>query len=123
LNAKGRRAGDYVADIRQAIERIQTYASGADFSAFSMSEMMRDAIVHNFEIIGEAAKCLTRDCPSLVALHPEVPWKAMSEMRNFLAHRYFLIDLVVVWNTMKRDLPVLDRQMQHMLQELDGRLA
>lgn len=123
MTGKGSRAAGYVAGIREAIGHIRTFSATTDFSAFSDNRLLRDAVLHNFGVIGEAAAWLTRDCAPLVAQHPEIPWKAIVEMRHHLASRYFLIDSVVVWDTMQRTLPVLDRQMQDLQLEIDGRLA
>jgi uncharacterized protein with HEPN domain len=118
VTGKSRRATDYAADILQAIGRIRAFSAGATFQDFDSNRMLQDAVLRNFEVIGEAAKCLMRDCAPLVAEHPEIPWKAMYEMRNLLAHRYFLVDLTIVWDAMQQNLPMLDQQIQSLQRKL-----
>ena len=68
--------------------------------------MVVDAVVRNFEIIGEAAK----NVPSkMKSLHKEIPWKEMSGMRNKMIHEYFGIDLKIVWKTIEHSLPGLKK--------------
>lgn len=75
-------------------------------------------MIHHIEIIGEAARRISRE---LCANHPEVPWAAIVAMRNVLAHDYFGIDVERVWMAVQRDLPVLRRQVDALLDELpDG---
>lgn len=60
---------------------------------------------------GEAATKIADECPEFVALHSEIPWKHMREMRNRLAHGYFEINLDVVWDPVHQSFPELQQQM------------
>jgi uncharacterized protein with HEPN domain len=62
------------------------------------------ALVKVIEIIGEAA---SRVSPEYQANHPQIPWPAMSGMRNRLVHAYFDINLRILWQTTQEDLPLL----------------
>lgn len=64
--------------------------------------MLRDALVRQIEVIGEATKLLsqaTRDT------HPGVPWKEMAGMRDRLIHGYFDVDLDIVWTAAALRIP------------------
>ena len=72
--------------------------------------MIQDAVIRNFEIIGEASKNVERVAPEFIAAHPELPLAFAYDMRNFLAHGYYKVDVAVVWKTIERDLPFLQQQ-------------
>jgi uncharacterized protein with HEPN domain len=83
-----------------------------DEGAFRADTLVQDAVIRNFEVIGEACRNILRDAPDFAARHPELPLSGAYEMRNALAHGYFKIDLGVVWTTIKNDLPILRSAMQ-----------
>jgi uncharacterized protein with HEPN domain len=109
---------DYLEHIQQAIVRIQRYLADIDHAAFLANEEKQDAVIRNLEIIGEAAGNIRRHFPDFSAQHPDFPLKAAYGTRNALAHGYFKVDLDVVWKTVERDLPVLDTQVDEVLQTL-----
>jgi uncharacterized protein with HEPN domain len=98
---------DYLDHIVQAIARIHDYVQDMDEPAFLASSLVQDAVVRNFEIIGEACRNIERHYPEFSASHPEIPFGFAYEMRNALAHGYFKVDLEIVWKTLQRDLPLL----------------
>ena len=104
------RTADYLRHILEAIARIQKYCDDMDEVAFLSSDLVQDAVVRNFEIIGEASKNIERVAPDFLALRPELPLSFAYDMRNVLAHGYYKVDLLVVWRTIERDLPYLKEQ-------------
>ena len=108
------RLPDYLGHILQAIERIQRYTSGMSETDFARSEVIQDAVIRNFEVIGEASRNIARECPEFAAAHPELPLSFAYEMRNALAHGYFTVDLGIVWKTIGSDLPALQHQVQRL---------
>jgi uncharacterized protein with HEPN domain len=102
-----RRLDDYLAHILEAIERIENYVSGMDEPAFIANQMVQDAVIRNFEIIGEASHNIEKHCPAFAIAHPELPLASAYEMRNSIAPGYFKVDLKIVWNTICNDLPGL----------------
>jgi uncharacterized protein with HEPN domain len=114
MSNKSPRVVDYLAHILQAIERINRYTENMDQAAFDKTEMAQDAVIRNFEVIGEASRNIERSDPAFAAAHPELPLFFAYEMRNALAHGYFKIDLGIVWSTIKNDLPVLQAQVQEL---------
>ena len=110
---------DYLEHIQQAIDRIQRYLIDVDHAAFLTNEEKQDAVIRNMEVIGEAAGNIQRNFPDFSAEHPEFPLKAADGTRNALAHGYFKVDLDVVWKTVERDLPMLEVQVDEVLQSLD----
>jgi uncharacterized protein with HEPN domain len=93
-------------DIEQSIDRIATYIEGLDFDAFSGDRKTVDAVLHNIQIIGEAAIALP---DSIASRYPKVPWANIRAMRHILVHGYFAVDLEIVCATAKHRLPELRR--------------
>ena len=79
-------------------------------SAFLANGLVQDAVIRNFEIVGEASRNIERHYPDFAEAHPEVPLAFAYVMRNALAHGYFKVDLEIVWKTIQRDLPTLAEQ-------------
>lgn len=82
-------------DMLQAAEKIKRYTSGMDYDAFVADEKTMDAVVRNFEIIGEAAN---RIDPDFRTKNPEVEWKRIRGFRNRIVHDYFGVDYEIVWD-------------------------
>ena len=99
----------YLKDILGAVEKIEGYTKGVSFEEFCSNEMAQDAVIRNFEIIGEAAKQVPGQIKSL---YKDVPWKEMAGMRDKVIHEYFGVDLDIVWKTIKR-LPDLKKLLKN----------
>jgi uncharacterized protein with HEPN domain len=80
------------------MNRIETYTSDIDFETFRQTSLIRDAVVRNFEIIGEAVKNIS---DSFTSQHPEIPWSQMYRLRTRVSHEYFGIDYEVFWRIAK----------------------
>lgn len=117
MSRDAQRLPDYLRHILQAIERIQRYTDGMDELGFVQNEMAQDAVIRNFEVIGEACKNIERDHAEFVSAHPELPISFAYEMRNALAHGYFKVDLGIVWKTVENDLASLRQQVQQALKQ------
>ncbi|MFX1514209.1 MAG: DUF86 domain-containing protein [Promethearchaeota archaeon] len=75
-----------------------------------------DAVLRNLEIIGEAAKNIPTD---VTKKYPEVDWRGATAMRDRLIHGYFGVDIPIVWETIKTDLPELKSQIGKIWEEID----
>ncbi len=103
------RLPDYLGHILEAIARIERYTAGLDGAAFAQNSLVQDAVIRNFEIIGEASRNISKRYPDFAATHPSLPLGVAYEMRNAVAHGYFKVDLGIVWKTIQGDLPGLSR--------------
>lgn len=113
-----RRLADYLAHILEAIERIQRYTERVGEVGFLQSELIQDAVIRNFEIIGEASHNIATHYPAFAASHPDLPLAPVYQMRNAVAHGYFKVDLDLVWRTIERELPGLARQVEAAVDDL-----
>ena len=92
----------YFDDILIAIDRIFEYTQGYDFETFKRDYKTVDAVIRNFEIIGEAAKNIPVE---IKEQYPNVPWNEMYSLRNRISHAYFGIDYVIIWDIITNYLP------------------
>lgn len=102
----------YLAHILEAIERIDRYTEDMVEQAFLDNQLVQDAVIRNFEIIGEASNNIEKHYPEFAAAHPELPLAFAYQMRNAVAHGYFKVDFEIVWKTIRNDLSVLYGQVQ-----------
>jgi uncharacterized protein with HEPN domain len=106
----------YLDDILEAIQRIEEYSAHSDYGSFKQDKKAVDAIVRNFEIMGEAVNKV----PSVLRKkYPDIPWLEMMGMRNKLIHEYFGVDTQILWKTIKENVPQLKPQVRKMLQDLE----
>ena len=105
MSTDQQRLADYLDHICSAIERIDRYTEDMDELAFLNNQMAQDAVVRNFEIIGEASHNIENHFPDFVATHPELPLASAYQMRNAIAHGYFKVDFEIVWKTIHSELP------------------
>ena len=92
----------YLEDMLNSILRIEEYIGEFTFSEFKMNYMVVDAVIRNFEIIGEASKNIPTEIQNK---YPQIPWKKMYGLRNLIAHEYFGIDYEMIWEISKNNLP------------------
>ncbi|SFM04335.1 HepT-like ribonuclease domain-containing protein [Rugamonas rubra] len=111
---------DYLAHILQAIERVGRYTELMDELTFLNNELVQDAVIRNFEIIGEASNNVERHFPDFAASHPELPLAFAYQMRNAVAHGYFKVDFEIVWKTIQNDLPGLRRLVSTLANDLSN---
>ena len=98
----------YIKDILSAIASIEAFVGTMDFDAFQGDDKTQSAVIRKLEIIGEAVKKLPEEKRQQ---HPEIPWKQIAGMRDKLIHFYFGVDAHLVWQTIKKRLPVLRKEL------------
>lgn len=104
----------YLKHIAKAIETINEYLGENNFEQFKENKMMVDAAIRELAIIGEAANNLSDDFKNS---NPQIPFRDMIDMRNFVIHEYFGVNIKTVWDTCKTDLPDLYKVIKKQLED------
>ncbi|KVM50511.1 hypothetical protein WJ58_23955 [Burkholderia ubonensis] len=120
MKGKEQRLPDYLGHMVEAIDRIETYVGAMNKAGFVANTLVIDAVIRNIEVIGEASNKVRKHYRAFADAHPEVPWQGCYEMRSVVAHDYFKVDLDIVWETIKNDLPGMRRDVQALLDRLAG---
>jgi uncharacterized protein with HEPN domain len=102
----------YLEDLLLAMNRIGEYTEGLSFPAFKKDYKTVDAVIRNFEIIGEASRNLSSE---IKEKYPDVPWAEMYLMRNKISHEYFGIDYEIIWDVATNDLPENKKQIENII--------
>ena len=119
MSRKGElRVVDYLGHMLDAIGRIDLYVDDLSEVAFLDDSKTQDAVIRNFEILGEAANNINKNAPEFVAAHFDIPWSDIYRLRNQVAHGYFQVDLELLWQTVQRYLPELKYQLAALIQTL-----
>ena len=98
-------------DMLEAVDRIERRAD-INRVAFDSDELIQTWMAHHLQIVGEAASRLSEE---LRSRHQDVPWAAISAMRNVIVHAYFRVDNDEVWSTVVRDIPPLKSKLSAVL--------
>lgn len=101
-------------DILEAIESIIEFTSNISMEEFFADKKTKDAVVRNFEIIGEAANKLSK---GIKESNKQVDWSGLIGFRNVIVHDYFGIDYDVVWNIKTNHLPKLKNDIRQFISQ------
>ena len=99
----------------ECADRIRAYTAEGR-AAFMQDERTQDAVIRNFEIIGEAAKRVSEASRRRA---PNIPWTRVAGFRDVLMHQYEGVDLEQVWNRVEQDLPPLQQALRILLDSLE----
>ncbi len=104
----------YLEDILESVNSIQRYADTLSYEELTRDKMRVDAIIRNFEIIGEAAGKIPQEVREK---YPTLEWRKISDFRNILVHEYFQIDLEILWDIIKNKIPELKSQIESIIEK------
>ena len=99
-----------IEDIIESAEKIKAYIKGQNFDDFKADNKTIDAVIRNFEIIGEAANNLPENFKEE---NSSVDWHRIRGFRNRIVHAYFGIDYEIVWQVIELFLPGLIEQLNN----------
>jgi uncharacterized protein with HEPN domain len=99
----------YLGHIADSIAAIESYVAGGR-DVFMTQRLVQDAVIRNFEIIGEAAAQLSPATRNQRGL----PWAKLIAFRNRLIHGYWSVDLILVWDVIANDLPALKAEVERL---------
>jgi uncharacterized protein with HEPN domain len=106
----------YLKHILDAISDIKRFMKGLTKEEFFGNKEKQYAVLRALEIIGEATKNLSKE---MKAERAEIQWSDIAGMRDKLIHQYFGVNLDLVWETVKKNLPELENQISEMLRKTD----
>jgi uncharacterized protein with HEPN domain len=95
---------DYLNDIVTSMQNCLDFVSGLTYEEFARDKKTNAAVIRMLEVIGEA---VIKIPPEAKSKYVDIPWIDIAAMRNKLIHEYFGVDLEIVWDTVKEDVPAL----------------
>lgn len=107
----------YLEHIVDAIKDIEESIKGLSKDKFLSNKDVKDANIRRLEIIGEAVKNISR---KLREEHKEIEWNRIAGTRDKVIHNYFGVNLEIVWNIIKQDLPDLRKKVEKILGSIKG---
>ena len=102
----------YLEDMRDCCRKVLRYAEGMTIEQLVADEKTFDAVMRNLEITGEAARQVSAE---IKTRYPEVEWRSIAGFRDVAIHAYPTIDEEIVWDIVKRKVPGLLQQVEHIL--------
>lgn len=100
-----------------AAKEALSFTMGRSRSYLDTNRMLVLSLVKDIEIIGEAASKISVEVKTK---NPDIPWIDIIDMRNHLIHAYFDVDLDIVWDTVRQDLPPLITALEKIISQ-EGR--
>ncbi len=100
--------------ILDAIHKIQQYTIDMTNGEFATNPLVMDAVIRNFQVIGEAARLVPAE---IQTKYEQIPWSSMQKMRHILVHDYDQVNVSIVWTTLQDELPPLTPLLQAILDD------
>lgn len=97
-----------VNDILFSIEKIENYTDALTYENFITNDLVKDAVVRNIEIIGEASNRIPDDFKTQ---NNNIPWNKLRGIRNRIVHDYFGVDHDIIWQIISNELNVLKQDL------------
>ncbi len=105
----------FIVEMLAAMKRVKDYTHGLGFEEFTTNDLIRDAVVRNFEVIGESARHIPFNFQKK---HHRIPWNHMVSLRNFIAHEFFDVDDDILWAIIKTDMDQNIADLEMLIREL-----
>jgi len=104
-----------LSDILESIEKIRKYTAGQSYEEFLNDDKTVDAVIRNFEIIGEAANRIPDEIKDKFQT---VNWFRIRGFRNRIVHDYMGIDYEIVWTVINNDIENLNLEIKNIKEQL-----
>jgi len=102
----------YIDHIILSIDLLEEYLTNIDQPEFDSSIKLQDLTCRRLEIIGEAVKNIPEEFKTK---YTDIKWKNIAGLRDILIHQYFGIDILLLWNVVKKDIPELKLKIQKII--------
>jgi uncharacterized protein with HEPN domain len=106
---------DYILDVLSSIQEIEEFTEGMEVGEFIGDRKTVNAVIRSLEVMGEAAKKIPAEIRNR---HPKIPWKYLAGIRDKLIHEYHGVDLEIVWEVVKKEIPPMKPKFEKILEEL-----
>ena len=104
-----------VEKILKYIYKILDYTKDTEYDTFISNSILVEACVFNLSQIGELANKIDKEFEKS---NPSIPWRVLYGLRNKIVHDYEGVNLVLIWDIVKDDLPALNNQLEELNQKL-----
>jgi uncharacterized protein with HEPN domain len=98
----------YLIDMFETAKRIESRVAKLNRAEFESNEDIQLALTHLLQRIGEAARRVSEESRRTVA---SIDWKLITGMRHRIVHDYMNVNISIVWETVKDDIPLLISQL------------
>lgn len=105
-----------LSDMIEAIVKIKDYTQDLDYESFLRDTKTLDAVIRNFEVLGEAANKVPDEFKNM---HTLIPWGKITGIRNRVIHEYFGVDYGIIWQIIEKNLDSLHRDLQKVYKALN----
>jgi len=109
----------FLEDILLSMQRIEEYIAGLGLQQFKQDYKTVDAVIRNFEIIGEASKNISTE---IKLKYSTIPWEEMYRLRNRVSHEYFGIDYEIIWDIATNYLPQNKSEIEEIIRQEKNKL-
>lgn len=104
-----------VEKILKYISKVLEYTKNTAYDDFINNSILVEACVFNLSQIGELANKIDKDFEDS---HSAIPWRVMYGLRNKIVHDYEGVNLVLIWDIVKEDLPELNAQLEELYKSI-----
>ena len=105
----------FIEHILESITAIENFSKGLKKEDLHSNRLKKSALVREIEIIGEASKNVSEN---IKKKYNKIPWREISGTRDKMIHHYFGVDLNIVWDIIKVNIPELKKQIQKIKEDL-----
>lgn len=105
----------FVNHIIENIQKIEIFSDSLTKEHFLKDDLKQYALIRAIEVIGEAVKNIPIPIKNK---YPLIVWKDITGTRDILIHHYFGVDLNIIWDIVKHEIPKLKQQIIKMRDDL-----
>jgi uncharacterized protein with HEPN domain len=106
----------FLNDIDLYCSKTSNFVIDKTFEEFIGDEKILLSVIRCLEVIGEASKHIPLDIKNL---YPEISWKVIAGMRDYLIHDYKGINNNLVWKTATEDIPILQKGIKAIIHDYE----